>query len=474
MQVAVVVSATPEGGISHLGGMPWPRSDANIKHFNKVIRTTRMPVTRNAILMGRNTWESLPRPFSGVINIVVSCTLHSNALDPNAVVAHSLAGAIQAAADAGAEAAFVVGGAALLTEALSSPQVSQLYITRFRLPWICDVVVPGLSQKALDTSTVWCSVADVVDADIPECSFQFFDRRVEAKLPEQQYLDLVAQVLVRPLRDERTKVGTHSQFGGRLSFSLKDDVFPLLTTKRVHWASVAKELLWMISGSTNAKDLEAAGVSIWSANGSRAALDCRGLHEYEEGDLGPVYGFQWRHSGAKYVGCKADYSGQGVDQLQEVIHTLRTDPSDRRMIICAWNPSDLSKMALPPCHAFVQFWVGVGDHGPGLYCQMYQRSADLGLGVPFNIASYALLTRLVSAATGIPAAGVTLLFGDAHVYRNHVEPLKEQLTRPPRPFPKLRLGRVMEVLPDIDGWKYEDFVLEGYDPHAAIKMAMAV
>lgn len=180
-----------------------------------------------------------------------------------------------------------------------------------------------------------------------------------------------------------------------------------------------------------------------------------------------MYGFQWRHFGAKYVDMHADYAGQGVDQLAQCIRTLRTNPTDRRIVLTAWNPAALPEMALPPCHMFCQFFVANGE----LSCQMYQRSADMGLGVPFNIASYALLTVMVAKVTGLRPGELVHVLGDAHVYVNHIEPLAEQLQRVPRPFPKLFIDADVA---EIDDFRFEHFRVEGYDPHKAIKMAMAV
>jgi len=285
---------------------------------------------------------------------------------------------------------------------------------------------------------------------------------------EHQYLNLVQEIIERgKLKDDRTGVGTLSLFGRQLRFNLHDDLFPLLTTKRVFWRGVVEELLWFIRGSTSAKELSERGVHIWDGNGSRAYLDQYGFNDREEGDLGPVYGFQWRHSGADYVDMHADYSGQGVDQLQDVIDRIRTSPNDRRLIVCAWNPKDVSKMALPPCHALIQFYVSDGE----LSCMMYQRSADMGLGVPFNIASYALLTRMVAHVTGLRPGEFIHNLGDAHVYKNHVLPLKEQLTRTPRPFPRLAIRRQVA---SIDDFRADDFELTGYNPHGKIQMDMAV
>ena len=222
-------------------------------------------------------------------------------------------------------------------------------------------------------------------------------------------------------------------------------------------------------GSTNANLLADKGVHIWDGNGSREFLDGCGLSHREVGDLGPVYGFQWRHFGAKYVDMHTDYTGQGVDQLRECIHKIQHNPEDRRIVLSAWNPADLHLMALPPCHMFCQFYVDTDRNE--VSCQMYQRSADLGLGVPFNIASYALLTHLVAQASGRKAGDFVHTIGDAHVYLNHADALREQLQREPRDFPTLRINPSKT---DIDDFVFEDFEVVGYNPHPPIKMKMAV
>lgn len=208
-----------------------------------------------------------------------------------------------------------------------------------------------------------------------------------------------------------------------MRFSLRDNIFPLLTTKRVFFRGVGEELLWFIKGCTDAKELQAKKVHIWDSNGTREFLDKNGLFDREEGDLGPVYGFQWRHFGAEYKTCHDDYTGQGIDQLNEIINRIKTNPNDRRIIMSAWNVNDIPKMALPPCHCLVQFYVANGE----LSCQLYQRSADMGLGVPFNIASYALLTYLIAHVTGLKPGDFIHTLGDAHVYSTHVEALKQQV-----------------------------------------------
>lgn len=258
---------------------------------------------------------------------------------------------------------------------------------------------------------------------------------------EMQYLDLIRKIIeTGNKREDRTGTGTLSLFGAQMRFSLRDGTFPLLTTKKVFYRGIAEELFWFIRGSTNAKELQEKNVRIWDGNSSREFLDSCGFTNREEGDLGPVYGFQWRHFGAEYVDMHADYEGKGVDQLAEVINRIKTKPSDRRIIMCAWNPADLDKMALPPCHCLVQFYVANGE----LSCQLYQRSADMGLGVPFNIASYALLTAMIAHVCDLVPGDFVHTLGDAHVYSNHVEPLKTQLEREPKQFPKLVIKRKVE------------------------------
>lgn len=215
---------------------------------------------------------------------------------------------------------------------------------------------------------------------------------------EYQYLEHIKNILEKGIkREDRTGVGTYGIFGAQMRYSLRNNIFPLLTTKRVFWRGVVEELLWFIRGSTNAFELSNKNVHIWDANSTREFLDSVGLSHHEVGDLGPVYGFQWRHFGAKYAGMHADYTNKGIDQLAQVIHTIKTKPTDRRIIMCAWNPIDIPEMALPPCHCLVQFFVANDE----LSCLLYQRSADMGLGVPFNIASYALLTYMIAHVTGL-------------------------------------------------------------------------
>lgn len=307
---------------------------------------------------------------------------------------------------------------------------------------------------------------------------------------EQAYLDLCRRIIQEgEFRPDRTGTGTKSLFGPpQLRFDLSNDTFPLLTTKKVFSKAIIHELLWFVAGCTDAKKLSDVGVKIWEGNGSREYLDLLGLTDRREGDLGPVYGFQWRYFGAEYKTCDDDYTGQGFDQLQDVIHKLKTNPYDRRIIMSAWNPPDFAKMALPPCHVFCQFFVsfppgseagGATDQKPSvrpkLSCLLYQRSCDMGLGVPFNIALYALLTKMIAHVVDMDCGEFIHTLGDAHVYLDHIEALQTQIERTPKEFPKLHIKESRrEAIKTIDDFQFEDFEIVGYEPMAPIKMKMSV
>ncbi|MCL6555473.1 MAG: thymidylate synthase [Burkholderiales bacterium] len=263
----------------------------------------------------------------------------------------------------------------------------------------------------------------------------------------QQYLDLMRHVLEHGHRkSDRTGTGTLSVFGYQMRFDLRQG-FPLLTTKKLHLRSIIHELLWFLRGDTNIKYLHDNGVTIWDEWAD------------ENGDLGPIYGYQWR--------SWPTADGRHIDQISEVIREIRSNPDSRRLIVSSWNVGELPKMKLPPCHVLFQFYVAEGS----LSCQLYQRSADIFLGVPFNIASYALLTMMVAQVCDLEPAEFIHTLGDAHLYLNHLQQAREQLSRTPRPLPRMRLNPAVK---DIFAFRYEDFTLEGYDPHPAIKAPVAV
>ena len=263
----------------------------------------------------------------------------------------------------------------------------------------------------------------------------------------KQYIDLLQHVLTHGnTKTDRTGTGTTSVFGYQMRFNLAEG-FPLLTTKKVHLKSIIHELLWFLQGSTNIGYLKDNGVRIWDEWAD------------EQGNLGPVYGYQWR--------SWPKANGESIDQISQVISAIKSSPDSRRLIVSAWNVADVEKMKLPPCHAFFQFYVADDK----LSCQLYQRSADIFLGVPFNIASYALLTMMVAQVCGLKLGDFVHTLGDAHIYTNHMEQVREQLSRDVRPLPNMNINPNVQ---DILSFKYEDFVLENYHPHPAIKGEVAV
>jgi len=271
----------------------------------------------------------------------------------------------------------------------------------------------------------------------------------------KQYQELLKDCLYGDEKGDRTGTGTTSVFGRQLRFNLQEG-FPLLTTKKLHTKSIIHELIWFISGETNIKYLKDNGVRIWDEWAD------------EDGNLGPVYGHQWRHwSTYKEIDDNLFISGREIDQLVQVVRDIRKNPDSRRHIVTAWNPADVSEAALPPCHLLYQFYVVNGK----LSCQMYQRSCDVFLGVPFNIASYALLTMMVAQVTGLVPHEFIHTFGDVHLYKNHTKQAVEQLCRNPRPLPKMLINPKVK---NIDDFVFEDFELVGYDPHPQIKAEVSV
>jgi len=270
---------------------------------------------------------------------------------------------------------------------------------------------------------------------------------IRKSIAVQQYLDLLTKILEEGVdRGDRTGTGTRSIFGHQMRFDLSEG-FPVVTTKKLHLRSIIHELLWFLAGDTNIRYLNENGVKIWDDWAD------------ENGELGPVYGYQWRSWPAP--------DGRSIDQIEKLLEMIRTNPNSRRLIVSAWNPALVDEMALPPCHSLFQFYVADGK----LSCQLYQRSADVFLGVPFNIASYALLTLMVAQVTGLEPGDFVHTFGDAHLYSNHFDQAREQLTRTPRPLPQLKIN---PAVTDLFAFKFEDFELVGYDPHPHIAAPIAV
>mmetsp|Transcript_38423 Transcript_38423/g.151719 ORF Transcript_38423/g.151719 Transcript_38423/m.151719 type:complete len:525 (-) Transcript_38423:277-1851(-) len=483
----VVAVDIKTNGIGRKGDLPWKSIPEDMKHFKSI-------TMGNAVVMGRKTFDSIPRkfrPLQGRKNVVITRNPSEfrarDDVGDDVLVAGSFLAAEELLLEHGVDVAYVIGGADIYKTAMENSRWSRrAYVTEVIGEGMeCDVFLPEISGKA------WRKISLSETKHVGELKYRFVEYvrssdeersavllgspmsvngdEIAAPHDEMQYLNLVRHIIENGHeKGDRTGTGTLSVFGAQMRFDLRSS-FPLLTTKRVFWRGVAEELLWFLRGSTDAKLLSDKNIRIWDGNGSRKFLDDLGFHERREGDLGPVYGFQWRHFGAEYEGPDADYSEKGVDQLKECIHTIKTNPNDRRIIMSAWNPVDLKKMALPPCHMICQFYVANGE----LSCHMYQRSCDMGLGVPFNIASYALLTYLVAHECNLKPGDFVHTLGDAHVYANHVEALKIQLERKPKPFPQLVI-KDREGRNGIEDYEFSDLEIIGYDCHKTIKMDMAV
>ncbi len=304
---------------------------------------------------------------------------------------------------------------------------------------------------------------------------------------EDQYLALIRDLLVSgvPRNLERTGQGTLAKFGAQCRYQLFScatgvPILPLFTTKFVSFRNVWTELYFFLKGKTHVNWLRKNKCHIWDGNSSREFLDAHGLAHYPEGQLGPVYGAQWRHFGGTYLGADPETGDSkyapcedGIDQLKQVIHQLKHDPESRRHLVVSWNPTDLPKMALPPCHALFQFFVEPDPQGgkPWLSCQMYQRSADMGLGVPYNVASYSILTHLMAHLVGMRAKEFIHVLGDYHIYQSHREGLEQQCLRQPLAFPTVH---IRQGLTDLDDLELDDVTISRYDAHPPIKLNMAV
>ena len=290
---------------------------------------------------------------------------------------------------------------------------------------------------------------------------------------EFQYLSLLKNIINNGVMEKGRNGITYTQIGGMMRFSLKNNQIPIMTTKKMAWRVCLKELLWFMNGDTNNELLQEENVKIWNDNATREFLDSRGLYHLRENDLGPVYGHQWRFWNAPYsreYGCFEDYRGKGIDQLQNIIDDLNeskiTGETSRRMIMTAWNPEQIDEMALPPCHVLSQFHITEGNQ---LSCTLYQRSADMGLGVPFNIASYSFLTHILAKHCDLEAKEFIHFIGNAHIYDDHIDSLEEQIENEPYDPPNLIISEKKEKIED---YKFDDFIIENYNYHKPIKMKM--
>ena len=467
MNYSVVVAFEKSGGIGIDGKIPWDYPE-DMSHFKEVTKG-------GTVIMGRKTWESIPgkyKPLPGRRNIVVSTKMTPGSVE-GVDICRSFKEAKELASTT-PKSVFVIGGKRLYEESFKDPKCTKVFSTRIDHSYKCDTF---LDFEHLYENFYITKSEDIKTKSGDPVSFKEYTRSDKSLLnsrEEYQYLNLIEKILKSgEEKPDRTGTGTISIFGEKISFSLENYTLPILTTKKVPFRIVLEELLWFISADTNAKTLQDKGIRIWDGNSSREYLDSIGLKDRQVGDLGPVYGFQWRHYSAEYKDCNTDYSGKGIDQLSWVINEIKNNPKSRRLFMTSWNPKDLGIMAIPPCHLSLQFNVGFSQGKPMfLDSCLYQRSGDVGLGVPFNITSYSILTMMVAKLTGLHPRRFTHFIGDAHIYKDHIEPLKVQLEREPFEFPKLSIAE--KNYKNIDSFTFSDFELVGYKSHANIKMKMSV
>lgn len=458
----IIVAIDCNNGIAKNGNIPWNNSD-DMKFFKA---TTTGLKKRNTVIMGRYTYESIPeerRPLADRKNVVISKTMKQEE-HPDIIVYPSLKEALAGlgSSQAQSEEYYVIGGEMIYNEAVNNFMYlcDKVIVTRFKENFNCDQFFPYDQIKDFPTASDPTRTRD----------YTRFVHLPNTDHDEWKYLDLLEKIKDKgEQKPDRTGVGTLSLFGESLEFDISKRI-PFLTTKKLFYNGVIRELLFFLSGKTDTNILEKEGVKIWSGNTSNDFLKKRGL-PYEQGDMGPGYGFQWRHWGAEYEGAEADYTDKGVDQIRLLIEGIRNDPHSRRHILSAWNVSDLDKMAVPPCHSFVQFYVSADRRH--LDCQLTQRSADMFLGVPFNIASYSLLTYMIAHICALRPRKLRINFGDCHIYQNHIEQVTKQLKRTPMPFATLSFRNATR-LQQIDDFNFDSFIIQNYESWPGIQAPMAV
>jgi thymidylate synthase len=464
-ELNLIVAYDNKFGIGKNNGIPWKVKE-DMKHFQEKTRDT-------TIVMGYNTWLSIGRKLTRRVNVVISRTYEEDnekveEKDRKELIFVSsldtyLGNLKKEKESKEKRKIFIVGGEKIYREFLMKYTPENIYLTEIDVECDCDTFFPC---NLINLGSYKETSNEILTQDGIKVKFKhlvWFQNKDERTL-----LNLYSHVLNNgELKEDRTGIGTHSIFGAMLKFNLYPNVLPLMTSKFVGIKTVIRELLWMLSGSTDSKKLEEQGVKIWKKNGELSFLRSQGL-PYREGDLGPIYGFQWRHFGAKYRGADADYTGEGVDQIQRLIRGIIEKPQSRRHILCSWNVEQIDEMALPPCHVLFQLTVS-GD-GKFLSARLDQRSADMFLGLPFNIASYAILTHLIAKLTGLQAKELTIQLGDVHIYRNHEEQVKTLLGREVYAFPRIEI----EDIDDIDKVGLKHFKIFNYKHGEKIEAEMAV
>ena len=450
------------GGFSNLSKLPWKISQ-DMSFFRKTTLKEYKKDCKNVLIMGRNTYLSKPK-LNDRIEFVLSAENTSekednyfNSLDKCLSYCESISNIIGKI--------FVIGGKDLLEKSVKDPRCEEVLMTSLlfdkEIEYDTFIDVKNIT-KDLYIDNVDVS-SDICKTNNSNVSIEY-RRYIKYKTSENNYLSLLRSVIdFGEQRHDRTNTGTVSLFGSQIEINIEDS-FPLLTTKKLNFKNIITEVLWFLSGSTNTKFLVDNGVNIWSGNTSREFLDKRGLSDYKEGDIGPLYGYQWRNFGGDFT----DPNSKGIDQIERMLNLLRTDPTSRRIFMSAWNPSDLDKMVLEPCHLSLQLYVSENKYLDG---KLYMRSNDLFLGAPWNIAGYSLLIYMFAHLSGYKPRKLYYTIGDSHIYSNHISQVYEQLSRTTRKFPRLIIKQQHN---SFDDFSIDSFELLDYNPHPFIKANMAV
>jgi len=456
-----ILAVDNDYGIGKNNSIPW--------HSKEDLMFFKMKTDNNVVIMGKNTWNSLDLKVQKTFcNTRICIVLSANESDINYISFHNFItcntinqAILYAKNNHNTKEIFFMGGEQVYKDSYNCGLLQNIYITNIQGNYNCDVHVKFFAN--LEHSPKWyISERKVLN-----------DNSIMTKYTkiheEYQYLNLLKRIMnTGKFLDDRTGVGIYSIFGAQIEFDCSC-YFPLLTTKKTFMKGIVEELLWFLNGNTDSKLLESKGVNIWKGNTSRTYLDQYGFTNREVGDIGPGYGHQWRHWNAVYFDCHTDYITKGIDQLTQCIknieHEKNTKKHNRRNIMLAWNPEQIEQMSLPPCHVLVQFNL----NGKYLDLHMYQRSADMFLGVPFNIASYALLLNIIAVITETVPNKLIMSFGDAHIYTNHIDAVKTQLKNTPYTFPKLSIQ-----LPENKVLEAKHITLNNYKSHESIRAPMAV
>lgn len=453
----IIVAVSNNFIIGNKNAIPWNYKE-DLQYFKKITSTNTNKENKNVIIMGYNTWKSINKPLVNRFNIVIDRNVvDEGIIDNDVLFVNSFEKALNYYKN---NDIFVIGGGKIYVEALNHQQLDKIYLTKINKTFEGDVYFPKLTDKY--------KLINVEQSKMhKELEYRIYERTNKIH-EEYQYLEMIDNIIKNgQICSDRTGVGTKSIWGAQMTYDISEN-FPLLTTKKTFLRIIIEELLWFLRGSTNNKELNDKNVHIWDGNMSREYLDKIGLINRKENDGGPIYGFNFRHFGATYTDCYTDYQGKGVDQVAEVLRLIKEEPDSRRILINLWNPSIIKDMCLPPCHFVYHFRV----YGDTLSCAMVQRSGDMGLGVPFNIASATLMTYIFAYLTGKKPAKLVHTIHDAHIYLNHEEPLNEQIKRVPYPFPKMKLNDRGQKC--VEDFVLDDFELLGYESYPILKMKMAI